>query len=118
MPDIHLPVIEKVFVQPSSGFCLIVVKPGTNRHETTPRRAGNAVIVKPSEETPSTATLLGEVMNACGVPKGVYNVVHGFGPNSAGEFLTTNQGVNAITFTGETRTGAAIMKCRCAGRHG
>lgn len=49
-------------------------------------------------------------MNACGVPKGVYNVVHGFGPNSAGESLTTNQGVNAITFTGETRTGAAIMK--------
>ena len=35
---------------------------------------GNTVVVKPSEETPSTATLLGEVMNACGVPKGVYNV--------------------------------------------
>jgi hypothetical protein len=76
---------------------------------------GNAVVVKPSEETPSTATLLGEVMNACGVPKGVYNVVHGFGPNSAGEFLTTNQGVNAITFTGETRTGAAIMKAAADG---
>ena len=76
---------------------------------------GNTVVVKPSEETPSTATLLGEVMNACGVPKGVYNVVHGFGPNSAGEFLTTNQGVNAITFTGETRTGAAIMKAAADG---
>jgi aminomuconate-semialdehyde/2-hydroxymuconate-6-semialdehyde dehydrogenase len=71
---------------------------------------GNTVVVKPSEETPSTATLLGEVMNKVGVPKGVYNVVHGFGPNSAGEFLTRHPGVNAITFTGETRTGTAIMK--------
>ncbi len=70
---------------------------------------GNAVVVKPSEETPATATLLGEVMNKVGIPKGVYNVVHGLGPNSAGEFLTSHRGVNAITFTGETRTGEAIM---------
>ncbi len=74
---------------------------------------GNAVIVKPSEETPTTATLLGEVMNDAGVPHGVYNVVHGFGPDSAGEFLSRHPGVDAITFTGETRTGAAIMKA-CA----
>ena len=71
---------------------------------------GNTVVVKPSEETPLTATLLGEVMNAAGVPKGVYNVVHGFGPNSAGEFLTQHPLVNGITFTGETRTGEAIMR--------
>ena len=70
---------------------------------------GNTVVVKPSEETPTTATLLGEVMNKVGVPAGVYNVVHGFGPDSAGEFLTRHPGVNAITFTGETRTGAAIL---------
>lgn len=76
---------------------------------------GNTVVVKPSEETPQTATLLGEVMNAVGVPNGVYNVVHGFGPDSAGEFLTTHPGVNAITFTGETRTGAAIMKAAAEG---
>jgi len=76
---------------------------------------GNAVVVKPSEETPSTATLLGEVMNKVGVPKGVYNVVHGFGPNSAGELLTRHPGVNAITFTGETRTGTAIMKAAADG---
>jgi aminomuconate-semialdehyde/2-hydroxymuconate-6-semialdehyde dehydrogenase len=71
---------------------------------------GNTVVVKPSEETPLTATLLGEVMNKVGVPKGVYNVVHGFGPNSAGEFLTQHPLVNGITFTGETRTGEAIMR--------
>ena len=71
---------------------------------------GNTVVVKPSEETPRTTTLLGEVMNAAGVPKGVFNVVHGFGPNSAGEFLTTHPDIDGITFTGETRTGAAIVK--------
>jgi aminomuconate-semialdehyde/2-hydroxymuconate-6-semialdehyde dehydrogenase len=76
---------------------------------------GNTVVVKPSEETPQTAALLGEVMNMAGVPRGVYNVVHGFGPGSAGEFLTTHPGVNAITFTGETRTGAAIMKAAADG---
>jgi aminomuconate-semialdehyde/2-hydroxymuconate-6-semialdehyde dehydrogenase len=76
---------------------------------------GNTVVVKPSEETPQTATLLGEVMNEVGMPKGVYNVVHGFGPGSAGEFVTTHPGVNAITFTGETRTGAAIMKAASDG---
>jgi len=71
---------------------------------------GNAVIVKPSEETPSTTTLLGEVMNEVGIPAGAFNVVHGFGPDSAGAFLTSHPGVRAITFTGETRTGAAIMQ--------
>lgn len=71
---------------------------------------GNAVVVKPSEETPSTATLLAEVMHEAGIPDGVYNVVHGFGPNSAGEFLTQHPDVNAVTFTGESQTGAAIMK--------
>ncbi|MFM2406168.1 MAG: hypothetical protein RL223_4048 [Pseudomonadota bacterium] len=76
---------------------------------------GNTVIVKPSEETPATATLLGEVMNAVGIPKGVYNVVHGFGPGSAGEMLTRHPDVDAITFTGETRTGEAIMAAAAKG---
>ena len=75
----------------------------------------NTVIVKPSEETPGTAALLGEVMNTVGVPKGVYNVLNGFGPGSAGEFLTRHAGVDAITFTGETRTGTAIMKAAAEG---
>ena len=71
---------------------------------------GNTVVVKPSEETPSTAALLGEVMNDVGVPPGVYNVVQGMGPDSAGEFLTKHPDVDAITFTGETRTGEAILQ--------
>jgi aminomuconate-semialdehyde/2-hydroxymuconate-6-semialdehyde dehydrogenase len=76
---------------------------------------GNTVVVKPSEETPATATLLAEVMRDAGVPKGVYNVVHGFGPNSAGEFLVRHPLVNAITFTGESQTGAEIMKASAPG---
>jgi aminomuconate-semialdehyde/2-hydroxymuconate-6-semialdehyde dehydrogenase len=71
---------------------------------------GNTVVVKPSEETPATATLLAEAMQDAGIPNGVYNVVHGFGPESAGEFLTRHGDINAITFTGESKTGAAIMK--------
>lgn len=76
---------------------------------------GNTVVVKPSEETPATTTLLGDVMNECGVPAGVFNVVHGFGPDSAGELLTTHPDVNAITFTGETRTGEIIMRAASVG---
>lgn len=76
---------------------------------------GNTVVVKPSEETPQTTALLGEVMNDAGIPKGVYNVVHGYGPDSAGEFLTRHKHVDALTFTGETRTGTAIMKAAADG---
>jgi len=76
---------------------------------------GNTVVVKPSEETPMTTALLGEVMNAVGMPKGVFNVVNGFGPDSAREFLTHHPMVDAITFTGETRTGTAIMKAAAEG---
>lgn len=76
---------------------------------------GNSVVVKPSEDTPSSATLLAEVMRDAGVPAGVFNLVHGFGPNSAGEFLTAHRDVDAITFTGESRTGATIMKAAAEG---
>ncbi|MFC0528697.1 2-hydroxymuconic semialdehyde dehydrogenase [Phytohabitans kaempferiae] len=76
---------------------------------------GNAVVVKPSEETPASATVLAEVMAAAGVPEGVFNLVHGFGPDSAGEFLTRHPGVDAITFTGESATGSAIMRAAADG---
>ena len=71
---------------------------------------GNTIVCKPSEETPSSATLIAEAFHEAGVPPGVFNVVHGFGPGSAGEALTTHPGIDAVTFTGESRTGAAIMK--------
>lgn len=70
---------------------------------------GNAVVVKPSEETPSTATLLAEVMRSVGMPAGAFNLVHGFGPGSTGELLVSHPGIDGVTFTGETRTGSAIQ---------
>lgn len=69
---------------------------------------GNAVVVKPSEHTPTSSALLAEVLDAAGAPAGVYNVVHGFGP-SAGEHLTTHPGIDGVTFTGSSATGARIM---------
>jgi aminomuconate-semialdehyde/2-hydroxymuconate-6-semialdehyde dehydrogenase len=71
---------------------------------------GNAVIAKPSEETPSSATLLAQVMHEAGVPAGAFNLLHGFGPGSTGEFLCSHRGIDAVTFTGESRTGSAIMR--------
>jgi len=79
---------------------------------------GNTVVAKPSEETPATATLLAEVMQSVGMPEGVFNLIHGFGPDSAGAFLTQHPGVDAITFTGESATGTAIMKAAAEGVRG
>jgi aminomuconate-semialdehyde/2-hydroxymuconate-6-semialdehyde dehydrogenase len=76
---------------------------------------GNTVIVKPSEETPASANLLAEVMAEVGVPEGVFNVVHGFGPDSTGQWLTEHPDVDGITFTGETATGEAIMRAAAKG---
>ncbi len=72
--------------------------------------AGNTVVAKPSEETPGSAAVLAEIMHDADVPPGVFNLLHGFGPDSAGEFLASHAGVDAITFTGESGTGSAIMR--------
>lgn len=71
---------------------------------------GNAVVVKPSEYTPSSASLLAEVMQEVGVPDGAYNVVHGFGAGSAGEHLIAHPGIDGVTFTGSSATGSGIMR--------
>lgn len=72
--------------------------------------AGNTVVAKPSEETPSTATLLAEVIHEAGLSTGAFNLVHGHGAGAAGEFLTAHDGIDAIAFTGESATGSAIMR--------
>lgn len=72
--------------------------------------AGNTAIMKPAELTPLTATALVQICQEAGVPDGVVNLVHGFGPNSAGAALAEHEDVDAIAFTGETTTGKAIMK--------
>lgn len=70
---------------------------------------GCTVVAKPAEQSPITASILAEICAEAGMPAGVFNVVNGFGPASAGEALTTHPGVDAITFTGESTTGRAIM---------
>ncbi|HSF85745.1 MAG TPA: aldehyde dehydrogenase [Acidimicrobiia bacterium] len=70
---------------------------------------GCTVVAKPAEQSPVTASILAEICAEAGMPPGVFNVVHGFGPDAAGEALTVHPDVDAITFTGESNTGRAIM---------
>jgi len=69
--------------------------------------AGNTVVAKPSEITPYTAYLLSEVCVEIGLPAGVLNFVHGFGPK-VGETICIHPDVKAISFTGGTATGKKI----------
>ncbi len=69
--------------------------------------AGNTVVAKPSEITPATATMLGELAAEIGLPRGVLNIVHGSGP-AVGEPLVLHPGVKAVSFTGSTAVGRRI----------
>ncbi|MGH8061350.1 MAG: aldehyde dehydrogenase [Pseudoxanthomonas sp.] len=69
--------------------------------------AGNTVVAKPSEVTPLTATMLGELAAEIGFPQGVLNIVHGLGAE-AGEPLVTHPGIRAVSFTGSTAVGKRI----------
>ncbi len=70
---------------------------------------GNAVVLKPAEQTPLSALRLGELMLEAGLPEGVVNIVPGFGP-TAGAALAAHAGVDKITFTGSTEVGREIIK--------
>lgn len=70
---------------------------------------GNAVVLKPAEQTPLTALRLGELAAEVGFPAGVLNVVPGFGP-TAGSALVRHPGVDAIAFTGSTEVGKVVMR--------
>lgn len=71
--------------------------------------AGNAVILKPSEQTPGSAAIFAEVLHAAGVPAGVFNLVQGDGPG-VGTALAQHPDVDMISFTGSTRAGIAVAK--------
>ena len=70
--------------------------------------AGCTVVHKPAEFSPMSAKLLIEIAEEAGLPKGVMNLVHGFGED-AGRALTEHPGIKAIAFVGEGRTGSMIM---------
>ena len=76
---------------------------------------GNAVIAKPSEETPSSCAVLAEIISQSGLPRGAFSMLHGHGAGAIGEKLTRHHGVDAISFTGESVTGTAIMKAAADG---
>ena len=69
--------------------------------------AGNCVVAKPSEITPVTAYLLSTWIKDAGFPDGVFNVLHGLGPE-VGEAMVTHRDIAAVSFTGGTATGARI----------
>ncbi|RIA08802.1 aminomuconate-semialdehyde/2-hydroxymuconate-6-semialdehyde dehydrogenase [Flavobacteriaceae bacterium MAR_2010_72] len=71
--------------------------------------AGNCVVAKPSEVTPMTAYLLGDICTQAGLPKGVLNIVHGLG-TTTGQAIIEHPDIKAISFTGGTATGAHIAK--------
>ncbi|MDP3086184.1 MAG: aldehyde dehydrogenase [Rubrivivax sp.] len=71
--------------------------------------AGNSVVLKPSEKSPLTALRLAELAVEAGIPPGVFNVVPGYGAE-AGEALALHMDVDAIGFTGSTRTGRRMLE--------
>ncbi len=71
--------------------------------------AGNCVVAKPSEVTPATAFLLGNILRKAGMPAGVLNIVHGKG-DTCGQAIVEHVGIKAISFTGGTQTGAHIAR--------
>jgi aminomuconate-semialdehyde/2-hydroxymuconate-6-semialdehyde dehydrogenase len=71
--------------------------------------SGNCVIAKPSEITPMTAFLLSELCIEAGLPKGVLNIIHGYGPK-VGAAIVSHPKIPAISFTGGTKTGEWIAR--------
>jgi betaine-aldehyde dehydrogenase len=74
--------------------------------------AGNAMVFKPSEETPLTALKLAEIFSEAGLPDGVFNVVQG--DYRVGQMLTAHQDIAKVSFTGEIGTGKAVMAASAA----
>jgi aldehyde dehydrogenase (NAD+) len=71
--------------------------------------AGCTIVLKPSEIAPVNATLFAEVLDAAGVPAGVFNLVHGDGPG-VGATLSAHKDIDMMSFTGSTRAGVLVAK--------
>ena len=71
--------------------------------------AGCTMVLKPSEYTPTSALMLAEILHEAGVPKGVFNLVNGLGPE-AGAAMSAHPGLDMISFTGSTRAGIDVAK--------
>jgi len=71
--------------------------------------AGCAMVLKPSEYTPTSALILAEILHDAGVPKGVFNLVNGLGPE-VGAAMSAHPGLDMISFTGSTRAGIDVAQ--------
>ena len=71
--------------------------------------AGCTMILKPSEYTPSSALIFAEILHEAGVPKGVFNLINGLGPD-VGAALSAHPGIDMISFTGSTRAGIDVAQ--------
>ena len=71
--------------------------------------AGCTMVLKPSEYTPTSALLFAEVRAEAGVPKGVFNVINGLGPD-VGAAMSAHPGIDMISFTGSTRAGIDVAQ--------
>ena len=69
--------------------------------------AGNTMVLKPSEECPGNAAIFAEILDAAGVPAGVFNLVQGDGPG-VGAAIAAHPGIEMVSFTGSTRAGIAV----------
>lgn len=78
---------------------------------------GNCVVLKPSELSPLSALMLGEIADEVGLPPGVLNIIHGLG-SQAGRALVEHPGVDKISFTGRLETGRAILDAAKIGMKG
>ena len=76
--------------------------------KVAPALAGCSIVLKPAEQTPFTALMLGELFKEAGLPAGVLNIVTGYG--ETGSFVSCHKGINKISFTGSTEVGYIIMR--------
>ena len=72
--------------------------------------AGCTMVLKPSEYTPTSALIFAEILHRAGVPKGVFNLVNGLGPD-VGAAMSAHPGLDMISFTGSTRAGIDVARC-------
>ena len=69
--------------------------------------AGCTMILKPSEESPLSAIILSEIIEEAGLPKGIFNLINGTGPE-LGSSMSKHTGINMMSFTGSTRAGISV----------
>jgi betaine-aldehyde dehydrogenase len=105
---------NSVVVREPAGVALAITPWNYPLHQITLKvapalAAGCTVVLKPSEVAPFNAFILAEVIEASGLPKGVFNLVTGFGP-AVGEALVKHPEVDVVSFTGSTRAGKRISE--------